>query len=159
MRRWWLSAVVICAPLPAVALSCLAPSVERSFAQFSAAAETYVIMHGRVTFDADQLPRALGADRNPPELTQIPARLVGRSLGATGYVLPFDNDVMLEVSCLGPWCGSVKDGEDVLAFIKVSDEGYILSVPPCGGSAFGSPKPAQLRKLLSCVKHGSCPEP
>ncbi len=143
-------------PLKALALSCIAPTVERSYAQFASADETYLIVHGRVTFDAKLLPKALTANSKPPELTLVPAQLVGKSLTKDGFNLPFEQSITLNVTCLGPWCGSIKDGEDLLAFVQKSDAGYALAVTPCGGSAFGSPKAAQIKKVVTCFRDGTC---
>lgn len=151
--------IALIVPLPALALSCMAPSVERSFARFAEAEETYVIVHGRLTLDVKALPKGMSADRDPPKMTRIPAKLVGRSMGRNGFDLPFDQAVTLEVSCLGPWCGSARNGEDVLAFVRKSDNGYALAITPCGGSVFGAPKPSQLRLVKQCFRKARCPSP
>lgn len=148
--------LLLVAPRPAFALSCLAPLVTRSFETFAAAEETYVIVHGRVTFEAKRLPKALSMDRNPPQMTRIPARLVGKSMRTNGFKLPFDQAITLEVSCLGPWCGGIQNGADLLAFVRKEEGGYALAIPPCGGSAFDSPKPAQLKRVKQCFGDGAC---
>lgn len=154
--RAFLVSLMFLLPLPAFALSCLAPSVERSFAQFDAAEEVYVVVHGRLTLDEKDLPKNLGLDQNPPRLTILPGRLRGSSLTKAGFVLPFDQELSLEVSCIGPWCGSARNGEDVLAFVRKDAEGYALAVNPCGGAVFGTPKPEMLKQVRSCLRTGAC---
>lgn len=151
--------LALVSPLPALALSCMAPSVTRSFDRFAAAEEIYVVVKGRVTFDARLLPQGMQADRDPPQMTRVPAVLVGKSLNKNGFRLPFEQDVTLEVTCLGPWCGGVKNGEDLLAFLRKTDAGYALAITPCGGSAFGAPKLAQLKQVAQCYRDGSCETP
>ncbi|MFC6635922.1 hypothetical protein GV827_05260 [Sulfitobacter sp. JBTF-M27] len=149
--------VLMCVlPVPALALSCLAPSVERSFAQFDAAEETYVVVHGRLTLDEKKLPKNLGLDRKPPRLTILPGRLRGSSLTKAGFVLPFDQELSLEVSCIGPWCGSARNGEDALAFVRKDADGYALAISPCGGAVFGNPKPEMLKQVRTCLRTGTC---
>lgn len=143
-------------PVPALALSCLAPSVERSFAQFDAAEESYVVVHGRLTLDEKALPKGMTVDRNPPAMTFVPARLRGQSLTLAGFTLPYDQKLTLEVACIGPWCGAARNGEDVLAFVRKDAEGYALAISPCGGAVFGTPKPEQLKQVEMCLREGNC---
>lgn len=144
------------APVPALALSCLAPSVERSFAHFDAAEENYVVVHGRLTLDEKALPKGMRVDRNPPEMTFVPAELQGQSLTKAGFTLPYDQELTLEVACIGPWCGAARNGEDVLAFVRKDADGYALSISPCGGAVFGTPKPEQLKQVQICLRKGNC---
>ena len=144
------------APLPAFALSCLAPSVERSFARADAAEERYVVVHGRLTLDAKALPRGGSGEVQPPEMTQVKAVLLGKSLNLEGFKVPFDQEITLEVACFGPWCGSVQNGLDMLAFVRKEGEAYALDVNPCGGSVFGAPQRSMLRAVKTCMRGGDC---
>lgn len=145
-------------PVPALALSCLAPSVERSFAAFDAAEETYIVVHGRLTLDESDLPKGMMIDPRPPAMTTVTAKLRGSSLTQKGFSLPFEQEVTLEVSCLGHWCGSARNGEDVLAFVRKDSAGYAITVGPCGGSIFGTPKPEMLRAVRACLRDRNCTE-
>ncbi|MEM6938512.1 MAG: hypothetical protein AAF943_13870 [Pseudomonadota bacterium] len=149
-------AFMLCSSTPAFALSCLAPEVARSYDRFAADPADYVIVRGRISLEG-KLPRALSPSQSFPDVTLVPARLVGKSLTQEGFRLPFDKELTLEVSCLGPWCGSLADGEDVLAFVRRSEGAYYLAVPPCGGSAFGAPKAAQIKRVKLCHQRGVCP--
>lgn len=141
---------------PALALSCLAPAVERSYQRFDAAEELYVVVHGRLTLDEKQMPKGMTQDPPPPERTLIAAHLRGASLRASGFDLPFEHDLTLEVTCLGPWCGGARNGETVLAFVRKDADGYILNVSPCGGSIFERPRAETLRAAQQCLNGGAC---
>lgn len=156
MRHALLALMMALLPLQAQALSCLAPTVERSFARFDAAPEVYIVVHGRLTFDESALPKGMTVDKDPPAMTHVPATLLGTSLTQDGFSLPFEQDVTLEVSCLGPWCGSAQTGEDVLAFLRKDEEAYAIAVEPCGGGMFGTPKPDMLEAATACMRDRDC---
>lgn len=148
--------LALCAPMPALALSCLAPSVERSYAQFAAAEENYVVIHGRLKLDMSELPKGMTGDTRPPRMTRVPASLRGKSLNKSGFVVPFEREVTLEVTCLSQWCGHVQADEDVIAFVRKDVEGYALRITPCGGSAFGAPTPEMLAQVTQCMTSQTC---
>ena len=143
-------------PLPALALSCLRPSVERSYAQYDAASEVYVVVHGRLTLNERKLPKGMTQDPPPPAMTLVPARIRGSALSKEGFVLPFDQKLTLEVSCLGPWCGGVGNGTDILAFIRKDAEGYAIEVSPCGGAIYSEPNKQMLQEARQCLQSGNC---
>lgn len=148
--------LALLSPMPALALSCLPPSVERSYAEFDAAEETYVVVLGRLTLNTKRLPKGMKVDRQPPRLTRVDGKLHGHSLTSAGFSLPFEQNVTLEVACFGPWCGGAKNGENVLAFVRKDPEGYAVAINPCGGSVFGQPKPAMLKKVRKCFAQKDC---
>lgn len=144
------------APVPALALSCMAPSVVDSYGRYEASEDIYVVVHGRLTLPEKKLPKGLSGDQNPPHMTRVLAKIGGKSLGKSGFTLPFEKDVTLEVACIGPWCGSVRNGEDVLAFLRKDAEGYALEVSPCGGAVFAVPKPAMIKQARQCMIRQNC---
>lgn len=148
--------LMLAAPAPAMALSCLQPTVERSFARFDAAPESYVIVHGRLTLDMDDLPKSMTQDPARSREVKVQAHVTGSSMTTNGFSLPFDQAVTLEVGCLGPWCGSAKSGQDILAFVRKDAGGYAIEVGPCGGAIFGTPKKAQLNRVIACFSGGDC---
>jgi hypothetical protein len=154
--RYLALALAFLAPMPAFALSCRAPTIENSYAQFDAAKEAYVVVHGRLTLDMSKLPKGMTTNPAPPSMTRVPAILRGSSLNTSGFALPFEQKVMLEVACFGPWCGGAKSGEDVLAFVRKETDGYALPISPCGGSVFGEPKPAMLKRVKQCLTLQNC---
>lgn len=156
MIRLLALALAISAPMPALALSCLAPDVLRSYAQFDAAKEEYVVVHGRLTLDMSELPKGMMGDQRPPRMTKLAAALKGKSLNDSGFTVPFDRQLTLEVTCLSQWCGQVQNGEDILAFVRKDADGYAMRVSPCGGTAFATPKPAMLKQVTQCMTEQNC---
>jgi hypothetical protein len=156
MTRIIACALATLAPLPALALSCLPHSVEATYQRAAEAKESYVVVQGRLTFDASALPDNGTGTINPPEETPIPAEISGKALSDGGFDVPFEQPLMLNVLCYGPWCGSAEEGE-VLAFLKRGANGtYMLESNPCGGDLFGSPKPAMVDKVIACFQGADC---
>ncbi|MGJ8626223.1 MAG: hypothetical protein ACSHXB_04610 [Sulfitobacter sp.] len=147
--------LALAAPLPALALSCVRPSVERTYDRAQKSPDAYVVVYGRLTTDGRKMPRADKSSQKAPKMTRIPAMISGQSLSKSGFRTPFDQNITLEVACFGPWCGSVGNSTEVLAFIKRGKNGYTLEIDPCGGNVFASPKPAMLKQAQRCMR-GQC---
>ena len=144
------------APLPAMALTCLPHSVEATYQRANKAEESYVVVQGRLTFDAKALPDNGNGTQSPPKLTRVPAKISGMALSKGGFDVPFEQPLTLEVACYGPWCGSAEEG-DVLAFVeRTPQDGYVLESNPCGGDLFTAPKPAMIDQVQSCFTGGAC---
>ncbi|MEX3316403.1 hypothetical protein [Sulfitobacter sp. PS-8MA] len=156
MTRFITFALAAFAPLPAAALSCLPHSVEATYQRADQAEESYVVVQGRLTFDASALPDNGTGTQSPPKLTRVPAQISGMALSKGGFDVPFEQPLTLEVACYGPWCGSVEEG-DVLAFVeRTPQDGYVLESNPCGGNLFTAPKPAMIDQVQSCFAGGPC---
>ncbi len=156
MIRTIACALATIAPLPALALSCLPHSVEATYQRAAKAEESYVVVQGRLTFDASVLPKTGKIGSNPPEETPLRAQISGKALSEGGFDVPFEQPLMLNVLCYGPWCGSAEEG-DVLAFLERGADGaYMLESNPCGGDLFGSPKPAMVDKVIACFQGADC---
>ena len=151
--------VAVAMPMQAAALSCLAPSLQRSFTEANAGPETYIVVSGRVTLDAAKLPRSGGTAKPPAEMTKVPARLIGKSMSKSGFTRPFDKPITLEVACYGPWCGAISSGQDVLAFVKRDTGSYAIDINPCGGRAFPNPTARNLEEVLGCFRGAACSVP
>lgn len=154
--RFLVFLIAMMAPMPALALSCVAPSVERTFQKVNDAKEDYIVVHGRLTLDTDTLPKEGTTSSNPPKMTKVPATLTGLSLNRSGFEVPFEHHVTLEVACFGPWCGRVENGVDVLAFVRRDGGRYALGINPCGGHVFAPAQAAQLSKVQQCFNGGTC---
>ncbi|MFD2738278.1 hypothetical protein ACFSUD_01715 [Sulfitobacter aestuarii] len=145
------------APFPAAALTCMPHSLEATYQEAMAAEEIYHVVHGRLTFDPQRLPKVdLTRQQDIPPLTRLAARLEGMALAEQGFKLPFERDITLEAACYGPWCASAETGQDVLAFVRKTPEGHVLETNPCGGFLFSTPKPALLRKVQACFAGENC---
>jgi len=148
--------LVLILPMQAAALSCSRPSVARTYTQADSAPQTYVIVKGRLTFDTGKMPRTGSGRNNPPKMTHVAAQLVGKFMSPSGFNVPFDHPITLEVTCLGPWCGGAENGHQVLAFVRREQGEYALAITPCGGHVFANPKPAMLKKVMQCSSGHEC---
>lgn len=142
---------------PALALTCLPPDVARTYQQAAEADGAYIVVHARLEFDADALPRTDWQDQaaSPPH-TMIPARMTGQALTKTGFDLPFDRAITLDAQCFGPWCAGASPGKSYLAFLQRTQDGYLLALDPCGGMGFADPTPETLRRVETCYSGGRC---
>lgn len=130
---------------PALALSCLEPSVARSFEEARASAEVYVVVLGRFEFEAPE----------PGEPASVTATFDGRVLGRDGFVTEVRRPVTMEISCLSVWCGHIEPGVETLAFVEQEEEGLSVAITPCSGWVFVKPTPEQVLIAESCMS-GSC---
>ena len=142
---------------PALALSCLASDVVRTYQQAAEADETYIVVYGALSFDEDKLPIVDYSNQmdTPPD-TLIPARINGKSLTLGGFNADFDRPITLNAKCFGPWCAMPSSGTPYLAFLERTDEGYLLALDPCGGNGFYQPSEAIRNKVAVCFQGGAC---
>lgn len=143
-------------PAQAMALSCVRPTVERSFAQAQASDDYYVVVRGRLTFDESKIPKTQLNSNDAPELTKIPATMSGSSLSQAGFKTPFDRKITIELRCFGPWCGSAVSGSEYLGFMKNTASGYALSIDPCQSQVFPEPTPQMLDAVTDCLNGAAC---
>ncbi|MEP1519226.1 hypothetical protein [Ascidiaceihabitans sp.] len=150
-------AFLIClvAPLPAMALSCARPSVERSYGQAAKADESYVVVKGRLTFDESKLPKANTQTQTAPKRTVIKARFQGHALSGADFSTSFNAALNYEVRCLVVWCGGGQSGEEIIAFVQKTPSGYTLEMGPCGGWAFPATRKNTMA-VLSCARGSTC---
>ena len=105
MKHLALMLAVMLVAGPALALSCLPPDVARTYKQAAEAKETYIVVLGRLSFDASKLPKAdMERQQETPPQTLIPARIEGTSLSQAGFETPFTANITLNARCFGPWC-------------------------------------------------------
>lgn len=142
---------------PALALSCMPYNAVQAYHDAQNASDAYLIVLGTLTFDEAQLPVV---DWNKQEEVApdnlFPAHLAGHSLARRGFVLPFREEITANVQCAGPWCSSLTNDEIYLAFLKQTDDGYLLETNPCGGFAFADPDPDILSRVKACVRGSGC---
>ncbi|WP_299208810.1 hypothetical protein [uncultured Tateyamaria sp.] len=151
-----LSVVLTCAPLPALALSCMPHGVTNAYQEAAEAEEGYVPVLGTLDFDKDLLPEMdLSGQSEVPPVTLIPATFKGDALTVRGVSQPFETDVVLEVQCFGPWCPQPQPGE-MLGFLRQTDHSYVLHTNACGGFLFGRPTQEQVEQVKDCLGGRSC---
>lgn len=142
---------------PALALSCLRPDLPRTYQKLDAAEETYVVVHGRLTFDETRLPRPdMTGQAEPPPGARIPARLAGKALSPAGFVTPYDRAVTLDLRCFGPWCPIGESGMDVLVFVERGSTGDVVTLDPCYAHVFVAPNAQMLNQAVTCMRGGPC---
>jgi len=126
------AAAVVCAS-QAAALSCIQPDAARAFQNAAEAEESYVVLLGQFDFIAP--PKQPVSNDAQPQ--QVLATFEGQGLGADGFVATQPKSVQLETACAGAWCGGFPTpGADVVAFVELTQDGYLLSLGACGGSVF-----------------------
>jgi hypothetical protein len=156
---------------PALALSCLPHDAARVYARAAGSEDTYIVVHGTLTFDESRLPKTdwHNQHKTPPN-TLIPARLEGKALTPEGFVAPFNRPITFNVQCLGPWCASAESDTDYLAFLRRTDgqpgngtsghsdfaDRYQLDVNACGGMGFANPSGHTLETVVACFRGGPC---
>ncbi|HBM59440.1 MAG TPA: hypothetical protein DD444_09630 [Citreicella sp.] len=143
MIRLPLLALLLLTASPALALKCLAPDPARDFRAAEADSATWSGVYGWL--EVLSHPEGAGPGQ---------ARLTGRSLTTEGFSQPFDRDIALQVSCLGPWCGQVESGP-VAALLRHGRAGLVLQVEPCRANLWPDPEPAQIQSLSACMA-GAC---
>lgn len=137
------------------ALSCLRPDPIVTFQQLAQAPETYFVLYGVLSFDEKKLPPGV-SDQQMRTPDPIPARFVGHGLSTDGFTIDYVTDVVVQIGCAGPWCGSARSGVDAVYFVEATDPPLTVQAGPCGGMIFEEPDQAVLDMLTSCMQGGTC---
>ena len=138
-----------------LALSCLRPDPIETFQRLAAAEESYFVLRGELTFDEAALPPSVGTnDTVAPD--PIPGFFVGAGLTKDGFTNDYVSNVLLQVDCAGPWCGTAQSGVDAIWFVPFSDPPATLHADPCGSMTFYEPSEAVVEMLESCMAGGTC---
>ncbi|WP_417524628.1 hypothetical protein [Marinovum sp.] len=141
----------------AQALTCLPHDVAATYRDAEKSEDRYMVVLGQMSFDEGLLPKTDMANQqnNPPD-TRIPARLKGEALTRAGFNHPYDEEIVLNAQCYGPWCAGAVTGNEVLAFVNLDAETPEVTINPCGGFAFGSPTPEMTEQVIACHNGGDC---
>ncbi|MGX9356326.1 hypothetical protein ACS3SW_14525 [Roseobacteraceae bacterium S113] len=139
---------------PVSALSCLPHDFADVYAEVAQSEARYTMVIGALAFDTSALPVTdWDKQEDTPQMTNIPARLTGKSLQQGGFTGDYARDVVLNVACFGPWCAGAPEGEEILAFVNVDDAPPSISFTPCGGHSFS---PEMREQALACFNGGVC---
>jgi hypothetical protein len=149
-----IAAILILIATQSAALSCLRPDTARAFQAASEAPSAYVVLLGRFAFDAANLPPAV--TQGDPAPATITARFVGNGLTLQGFTSPQDRDITLEITCAGPWCGTLQPDTPVMAFARKDGDDYTVAVDPCGGWVFPEPTDDTLNRVIACLRGAAC---
>jgi hypothetical protein len=149
-----LAAMIAVTAGQAQALSCLPPDIARMFNWAAAADERYIVLNGTFSFEA--LPRTRGGQLDQ-ETVSLDSVFEGSYLGAEGFVEAPSLDVTLMFVCLGPWCGSMRSGDETLAFAQQTADGYTVEVDPCYSTTFPSDNDT-IDRVEACMRGEACEE-
>ena len=136
----------------AQALSCVRPDPVTSFATASASHLPYLVLTGELTAppatnETEQQPVALGAT------------LTGFGLATDGFSVPFDGEVVIDVTCAGPWCGARPASGPIMAFARIDGPVPVIEASACGGWLFTDPDQAMLDRMTDCINGAACTAP
>jgi hypothetical protein len=140
-------AVVLSAPLPALALSCMAPDPIQTIEMLDQKGSPYTVVYGDLSFPGDFSTTVQTTPDEPLPLNQVkPASVSGIDV-RTGEL--FEALVKMERVCSGPWCGGTNPGQDLLIIIEWPDEGTIPTLRPgaCTDKVFADPTEEMLRSV------------
>lgn len=138
---------------PALALSCLHPSIANTYAGADAVDVSYRLILGKIDLLPGQTPRSVNG-QSAGEPYTLNARVSGRQGGADGFRRPVAFPVTLEIGCAGPWCGSVPRGE-VLMFVEARGADHVLALGACPHFALQA-TPETIAQARQCLAGGRC---
>lgn len=151
--RLLLVCLALLVPGIANALSCLRPDAVRLLEQAQASEATFYIVKGTVTFQEDpNLP-----ERGTKTPTETRARIKGKAMTRAGFLAPFEQNVVIKTSCLGPWCGGLADldGERIMSIEVAAPDMRVLNIGPCGGDTVSWDQAAEDR-IMACFLENNC---
>ena len=141
---------------PAAALSCLPWGPGDAYLQAANSESVFNIIAGKLQFDESLLPQSHSDNPNDtPPLTRIPARLSGKMLEGKYFSKRVSVPALLEVECLGPWCGGMASGADLLFFAEQRGNELIVRASACGGFTFADTSEVR-RQILDCHLGRAC---
>ena len=133
------------APSTALALSCMAPEMERSLDQIGPG---QTVIHGTISV-VEPLPPTPRGPRMDDRTEEAVVHISGVDL-STG--LDVDQDAALLSTCLGPWCGGIIEGENLLVIADSGQDGYTIKTAPCGGVAFPVESSSQVDDVRASLR-------
>ena len=141
---------------PALALSCMRPTIEGSFLGHAEAKENYILVFGKLSNKRNVVhgPKVLEGDGARSE--NFTATFVGEQATRSGFDRPLKTTVAISTNCLGPWCGAVSIDMPMITFLQITPYGHRLTEGPCGGNIFYDPSKAEEKSVLRCLRGGVC---
>lgn len=138
----------------AQALKCVEPDALGSFRRAMDSADTYSLLRGSFDFLPGLLPGDVTTRDDPslPQPAPFSADFTGQALEPDGFTRDVAMPVMIQSVCLGPWCGQIGVGQDVMVFAHSDTEGrLVVEVDPCGTWVFPDPDEALLEQMRACT--------
>lgn len=141
---------------PAAALSCLPWGPADAYLHAADSESVYNVIAGELRFDENLLPKSHSDNPNDtPPLTRIPAQLSGKMLEGKYFSSRVSTPAVLEVECLGPWCGGLKSGAGYVVFAEQREQELVVRANACGGFAFDDTSEVR-RQVLDCHRGKAC---
>ncbi|MDC0658616.1 hypothetical protein N6L27_11455 [Leisingera sp. SS27] len=141
---------------PAAALSCLPWGPADAYLHAANSDRVYNVIAGELKFDESLLPQSHSDNPNDtPPLTRIPAQLSGKLLEGKYFSRRVSVSAVIEVECLGPWCGGMKSGADYVVFAEQRGQELVVRANACGGFAFDDTSTVR-RQVLDCHRGKAC---
>lgn len=139
------------------ALSCLPPDAVRLYSSARDSNDLFAIVVGRLHPNGPIAVPKVDANQGGTDDAQVTTqvRMSGRVLGETAFDDAFDRDIDVTITCLSVWCGAAIVDQDILAALRLTDDGPELEIGPCGGMAMPTAQ-ADLDALLRCHVSGKC---
>lgn len=137
---------------PALALSCLPPTVEQAFMVVQESPDIYVPVIGHFEGFAPRIPDNSGM----PQDRQFWANFSGDHISSRGRDQAIRVQVLVSETCAASWCGNLPSGATMLTFLRKTGNGYSFTYGACGGNAFVSPSATQVQTVRNCMAWGSC---
>lgn len=154
MKRMIIAAVLVATAGQASALSCVAPDIAATFSWAAESDEAYLVVLGE--FSISTAPPVQGITEQPESYT-VPATFEGQILGVNGFAGAYEFEVLINVDCLGPWCGAEPaTATPTIAFLLQAANGYVLNAGPCFGDSFAPARADDIRRVEACMRGESC---
>ena len=143
----------------ALALSCMQPSVENSYQQWSDAPERYFVVSGALTPASPLPPVPNVGQANVPGFDTGNLRGVYRIQGEVIYgqqTVPIDHYIWVRVGCAGPWCGNFPTAgtSGVMALKQLPDQTLELHSGACPGNIFPDDSGMVKARVQQCMTTG-----
>ncbi|MCH2165799.1 MAG: hypothetical protein MK098_14280 [Marinovum sp.] len=140
----------------AQALSCLPTDVAETYKNLAESETRYTLVVGKFDFDKTKLPQTdFDNQTNTPDLTEVAARFLGRSIQKNGFTKRYERHVTLNVHCFGPWCGGIESRQPWVAFLNIDGDQPTVEVTPCGGDLFPYSEETEAQ-VLACFRGEPC---
>ncbi|MBU2981688.1 hypothetical protein KO498_07645 [Lentibacter algarum] len=126
------------------ALSCSPPTPEGAYAAAEESEQQFYVVDGRFE----------GTEQTDSK--RFEARFLGKRLATTGFNVPFDEIVTVNIHCFDAWCGGVTlDARQVL-FLRKQGSELVFDAEPCPFWSFLEIDKGAREKIEQCQRAGGC---
>lgn len=120
---------------PAIALSCMPADIEQSYKAAMESELAYGIFYGSIDIDDVEQPSKDGR----PQPYTARGVITAQEIQATGLSESFEHEVIVDVQCMGEWCGSASDVTEVVFFAHIDEQSNVtIEESACPQWVFGN---------------------